>query len=76
MTPNLIALFCSSLLTEFFSRFQLVVPLKWTTKHKPVCIHLAGTGDHVSVALGTCVLSRAAAISRVRLSTTCLCWIM
>ncbi|GLV43254.1 uncharacterized protein CBL_14067 [Carabus blaptoides fortunei] len=27
--------------------FQMVLPLKWkSTKHKPICIHLAGTGDH------------------------------
>jgi hypothetical protein len=28
-------------------RFQFIVPKKWKN-HKPVCIHLAGTGDHVS----------------------------
>lgn len=28
-------------------RFQFIVPKKWK-KHHPVCIHLAGTGDHVS----------------------------
>jgi hypothetical protein len=29
--------------------FQMVVPVKWKhEKHRPVCIHLAGTGDHVS----------------------------
>ncbi|CAB1325130.1 unnamed protein product [Coregonus sp. 'balchen'] len=27
------------------ARFQFIVPKKWR-KHKPVCIHLAGTGDH------------------------------
>ncbi|XP_055744530.1 protein ABHD18 [Salvelinus fontinalis] len=27
------------------ARFQFVVPKKWKN-HKPVCIHLAGTGDH------------------------------
>lgn len=27
--------------------FQMVLPLKWKTdNYKPVCIHLAGTGDH------------------------------
>ncbi|XP_050313195.1 protein ABHD18 isoform X2 [Anthonomus grandis grandis] len=26
--------------------FQMVLPLHWTTDYKPVCIHLAGTGDH------------------------------
>ncbi|KAF7259431.1 hypothetical protein EG68_03328 [Paragonimus skrjabini miyazakii] len=28
------------------ARFQLVLPKEWTTKYKPICIHLAGTGDH------------------------------
>ncbi|KAH0558243.1 protein ABHD18 [Cotesia glomerata] len=29
------------------SYFQLILPLKWTShKIKPVCLHLAGTGDH------------------------------
>ncbi|KAM9412896.1 protein ABHD18 [Salvelinus alpinus] len=27
------------------ARFQFIVPKKWKN-HKPVCIHLAGTGDH------------------------------
>ncbi|XP_062840799.1 protein ABHD18 isoform X2 [Trichomycterus rosablanca] len=27
------------------ARFQFIVPKKWR-KHRPVCIHLAGTGDH------------------------------
>ncbi|KAM4621540.1 protein ABHD18 isoform 1-T1 [Polymixia lowei] len=27
------------------ARFQLIVPKKWQ-RHRPVCIHLAGTGDH------------------------------
>jgi len=26
--------------------FQVVLPLRWTGDHKPICIHLAGTGDH------------------------------
>nr|CAG4635538.1 EOG090X08BF [Artemia franciscana] len=26
--------------------FQLVIPKKWKTNIKPVCIHMAGTGDH------------------------------
>uniref|UniRef100_A0A8C0KZN3 Abhydrolase domain containing 18 n=1 Tax=Canis lupus dingo TaxID=286419 RepID=A0A8C0KZN3_CANLU len=26
--------------------FQLIVPKEWNSKYKPVCIHLAGTGDH------------------------------
>ncbi|KAA0709632.1 Protein ABHD18 [Triplophysa tibetana] len=27
------------------ARFQFIVPKKWK-RHRPVCIHLAGTGDH------------------------------
>lgn len=30
-------------------RFQFIIPRRWNGKHRPVCIHLAGTGDHVSV---------------------------
>ncbi|KAJ7326968.1 hypothetical protein JRQ81_016727 [Phrynocephalus forsythii] len=26
--------------------FQFIVPKRWNSKYKPVCIHLAGTGDH------------------------------
>ncbi|XP_028134508.1 protein ABHD18 isoform X1 [Diabrotica virgifera virgifera] len=26
--------------------FQMLLPLKWKSEYKPVCIHLAGTGDH------------------------------
>ncbi|XP_066488054.1 protein ABHD18 isoform X2 [Tiliqua scincoides] len=26
--------------------FQFIVPKRWNSKHSPVCIHLAGTGDH------------------------------
>lgn len=30
------------------AHFQMVLPLKWKDdKFKPICIHLAGTGDHV-----------------------------
>lgn len=30
------------------SHFQLVLPLKWKDeKYKPICMHFAGTGDHV-----------------------------
>lgn len=30
------------------SYFQLVLPLKWKDeKYKPICMHFAGTGDHV-----------------------------
>ncbi|XP_055990484.1 protein ABHD18 [Sorex fumeus] len=28
------------------ARFQFIVPKEWTSRHRPVCIHLAGTGDH------------------------------
>ncbi|KAM3832029.1 protein ABHD18 isoform 3-T5 [Vipera latastei] len=28
------------------ARFQFIVPKRWNSKYKPVCIHLAGTGDH------------------------------
>ncbi|VEN50456.1 unnamed protein product [Callosobruchus maculatus] len=28
------------------SYFQMVLPLEWPSEHKPICIHLAGTGDH------------------------------
>lgn len=32
------------------SQFQLILPLKWKNeKYKPICIHLAGTGDHVRI---------------------------
>ncbi|XP_007951177.2 protein ABHD18 [Orycteropus afer afer] len=27
-------------------RFQFIVPKEWNSKYRPVCIHLAGTGDH------------------------------
>lgn len=31
------------------AHFQMILPLKWKDPvHKPMCIHLAGTGDHVS----------------------------
>lgn len=33
--------------TYFFYSFQFIVPKKWK-RNRPVCIHLAGTGDHVS----------------------------
>lgn len=26
--------------------FQMILPRKWSSNYKPVCIHLAGTGDH------------------------------
>ncbi|XP_050505047.1 protein ABHD18-like [Diabrotica virgifera virgifera] len=26
--------------------FQMLLPLKWKSDYKPMCIHLAGTGDH------------------------------
>lgn len=28
------------------ARFQVILPTSWKTKLKPVCLHLAGTGDH------------------------------
>jgi hypothetical protein len=29
--------------------FQMILPNKWTEEdYKPVCLHLAGTGDHVN----------------------------
>lgn len=30
------------------ANFQVLLPNKWTQRMKPMCIHLAGTGDHVS----------------------------
>lgn len=31
------------------AHFQVVLPRKWQSqKVKPICLHLAGTGDHVS----------------------------
>uniref|UniRef100_A0A5F8H6G9 Abhydrolase domain containing 18 n=1 Tax=Monodelphis domestica TaxID=13616 RepID=A0A5F8H6G9_MONDO len=27
-------------------KFQFIVPKEWNNKYRPVCIHLAGTGDH------------------------------
>lgn len=30
------------------ANFQMIIPRKWKSdSYKPVCIHLAGTGDHV-----------------------------
>ncbi|XP_075866737.1 protein ABHD18 isoform X2 [Microcebus murinus] len=31
---------------EDLKRFQFIVPKEWNSKYRPVCIHLAGTGDH------------------------------
>lgn len=32
------------------AHFQMILPKKWRDENfKPVCIHLAGTGDHVSL---------------------------
>ncbi|KAM3937992.1 LOW QUALITY PROTEIN: protein ABHD18 [Leptodactylus fuscus] len=28
------------------ARFQFIVPKEWKSKYRPVCLHLAGTGDH------------------------------
>lgn len=34
------------------SHFQLVLPLKWKNEnYKPICVHFAGTGDHVNYTL-------------------------
>lgn len=31
------------------AHFQVMLPNKWRDpNHKPICLHLAGTGDHVS----------------------------
>ncbi|XP_072717190.1 protein ABHD18 isoform X2 [Ciconia boyciana] len=30
------------------ARFQFIIPRRWNSRHRPVCIHLAGTGDHTS----------------------------
>ncbi|KAG1667218.1 Protein ABHD18 [Nymphon striatum] len=29
------------------ARFQVITPKTWKSSHKPICLHLAGTGDHV-----------------------------
>jgi len=30
--------------------FQVILPTKWGShKIKPICLHLAGTGDHVNI---------------------------
>ncbi|XP_074806947.1 protein ABHD18 isoform X2 [Natator depressus] len=31
---------------SIIARFQFIIPKRWNSKYKPVCIHLAGTGDH------------------------------
>ncbi|ELU04328.1 hypothetical protein CAPTEDRAFT_223901 [Capitella teleta] len=28
------------------AKFQIILPMQWKSKLKPVCLHLAGTGDH------------------------------
>lgn len=46
-----LALYMPSLITPDIrtAYFQLILPRKWSSENfKPVCIHLAGTGDHVS----------------------------
>ncbi|KAM7331138.1 hypothetical protein ACRRTK_010327 [Alexandromys fortis] len=30
------------------ARFQFIVPKEWNSRYRPVCIHLAGTGDHMA----------------------------
>ncbi|XP_067153807.1 protein ABHD18 isoform X2 [Apteryx mantelli] len=32
---------------SLIARFQFIIPRRWNSKHRPVCIHLAGTGDHI-----------------------------
>lgn len=33
---------------SLLAHFQLILPLKWRDeKYKPICVHLAGTGDQV-----------------------------
>lgn len=35
------------------AHFQVILPKKWREeKFKPMCIHLAGTGDHVCIVFG------------------------
>lgn len=37
------------------AHFQVILPLKWRDEnHKPICVHLAGTGDHVRICLFNC----------------------
>uniref|UniRef100_A0A8C8SSW8 Abhydrolase domain containing 18 n=1 Tax=Pelusios castaneus TaxID=367368 RepID=A0A8C8SSW8_9SAUR len=31
---------------SIIARFQFIIPKRWNSKYRPVCIHLAGTGDH------------------------------
>ncbi|XP_054108905.1 protein ABHD18 isoform X8 [Callithrix jacchus] len=33
---------------SIIARFQFIVPKEWNSKYRPVCIHLAGTGDHMA----------------------------
>lgn len=34
------------------AHFQMILPNEWKSlDHKPICIHLAGTGDHVNIFL-------------------------
>ncbi|XP_064306552.1 protein ABHD18 isoform X3 [Phalacrocorax carbo] len=33
---------------SLIARFQFIIPRRWSSKHRPVCIHLAGTGDHMA----------------------------
>lgn len=33
-----------------YASFQMLLPLKWPDERfKPVCVHFAGTGDHVRI---------------------------
>lgn len=39
------------------AQFQMILPLKWSDEnYKPVCVHFAGTGDHVSIFLNHKIL--------------------
>lgn len=39
------------------AQFQVILPLKWRDeKFKPICVHLAGTGDHVRIFYYLCNL--------------------
>jgi len=58
----------------FSSRFQLLLPKSWKSVHRPVYIHLAGTGDHVRV-YHTCkwlVRWHVATIADIHVYTMCL----
>ncbi|EDV25163.1 uncharacterized protein TRIADDRAFT_25351 [Trichoplax adhaerens] len=46
-TSPIVEFFGPSMLEEIkTARFEVVLPKNWNTDKKPMCIHLAGTGDH------------------------------